>query len=57
MAVHNLFEQSPVYRMACEQLRDVAGLIDLDPGVAVRLAVPKRSLVCSIPIRRPLVAT
>lgn len=52
MAVHNLFEQSPVYRMACEQLRDVAGLIDLDPGVAVRLAVPKRSLVCSIPIRR-----
>ncbi len=51
MSALNLFDQSPVYRMACEQLRDVAGLIDLDPGVAERLAVPKRSLVCAIPIR------
>ncbi|MBX3398330.1 MAG: Glu/Leu/Phe/Val dehydrogenase [Gemmataceae bacterium] len=51
MSEPNLFEQSPVYRMACDQLRDVAGLIDLDPNIAERLAVPKRSLVCAIPIK------
>jgi glutamate dehydrogenase (NAD(P)+) len=47
----NLFEVSPTYRMACDQLRTVAGLIDLDKGVADRLMVPKRSLVTGIPIR------
>ena len=51
MSEPNLFENSPTYRMACEQLRDVAKLIDLDRGVADRLMVPKRSLVMGIPIR------
>lgn len=51
MSEPNLFEVSPTYRMACDQLRTVADLIDLDPGVADRLMVPKRSLVAGIPIR------
>ena len=46
-----LFSDSPTFRMAADQLRQVAGAIDLDPGIAERLAVPKRSLVVSIPIR------
>jgi glutamate dehydrogenase (NAD(P)+) len=47
----SLFENSPTYQMAVQQLRTVAGVIDLDPGIAERLAVPKRSLVVSIPVR------
>jgi glutamate dehydrogenase (NAD(P)+) len=47
----NLFEASPTYRMARQQLRTVAGLIDLDPGILTRLSTPKRSLVCGIPVR------
>lgn len=46
-----LFSDSPTFRMAADQLRQVAGAIDLDPGIAERLATPKRSLVVSIPIR------
>lgn len=46
-----LFSDSPTFRMAADQLRQVAAAIDLDPGIAERLAVPKRSLVVSIPIR------
>jgi glutamate dehydrogenase (NAD(P)+) len=46
------FSESPVYRMACDQLRGVAEVLpDVDPGVIERLMVPKRSLVCAIPIR------
>jgi glutamate dehydrogenase (NAD(P)+) len=47
----NLYESSPVYRMAAQQLRSVAAAIDLDPGIAARLAVPKRSLVTGFPVR------
>ncbi len=47
----NLYEISPVYRMAAQQLKTVAAAIDLDPGIAARLAVPKRSLVTGIPVR------
>ncbi len=48
----NLFEQSPVYRMACEQLRAVAGRMpEYDIGIMDRLMVPKRSLVVSMPVR------
>ena len=46
-----LFNNSPTYQMAVQQLRTVAGAIDLDPGIAERLSVPKRSLVVNIPIR------
>ncbi|HEX4613673.1 MAG TPA: Glu/Leu/Phe/Val dehydrogenase [Urbifossiella sp.] len=47
----NVYESSPVYRMAAQQLRAVAEEIDLDPGIASRLALPKRSLVAGIPVR------
>ncbi|MBN9523472.1 Glu/Leu/Phe/Val dehydrogenase [bacterium] len=47
----NLYESSPVYRMAAHQLRSVAAAVDLDPGIAARLAVPKRSLVTGFPVR------
>ncbi|MBX9579568.1 MAG: glutamate dehydrogenase, partial [Gemmataceae bacterium] len=46
-----LFSESPTFRMAADQLRAVAAAVDLDPGIAERLSVPKRSLVVSIPIR------
>lgn len=46
------FSESAVYRMACDQLRGVAEVLpDVDPGVIERLMVPKRSMVCAIPIR------
>jgi glutamate dehydrogenase (NAD(P)+) len=48
----NLFEQSPVYRMACDQLRAVAARMpEYDTGIMERLMVPKRSLVVSMPVR------
>jgi glutamate dehydrogenase (NAD(P)+) len=37
--------------MATQQLRTVASVIDLDPGIAERLMFPKRSLMVSVPIR------
>ncbi|HJZ56936.1 MAG TPA: Glu/Leu/Phe/Val dehydrogenase, partial [Gemmataceae bacterium] len=46
-----LFNDSPTFQMAVKQLRTVAGVIDLDPGILERLSFPKRSLVVSIPIR------
>ncbi len=46
-----LFESSPTYQMACQQLNTVAKVINLDPGIAQRLTVPKRSQVVAIPIR------
>jgi glutamate dehydrogenase (NAD(P)+) len=46
------FEQSIVYRMARNQLRDAAKYIDdIDPGIITRLEVPKRSMVVSVPVR------
>jgi glutamate dehydrogenase (NAD(P)+) len=48
----NLYEHSPVYRMACEQLRTVAReMPEFDPGIIERLMLPKRSLVVSVPVR------
>lgn len=47
----NIFQNSPVYRMACQQLRAVAAVTDLDAGIAERLMVPKRSLVVHVPVR------
>ena len=46
-----LFDTSPTFQMALQQLRTVAGIINLDPGIAERLSVPKRSMVVGIPIR------
>lgn len=47
----NPFSNSPTYLMACQQLRNVAREIDLDPGIAERLMLPKRSQVVSVPVR------
>jgi glutamate dehydrogenase (NAD(P)+) len=46
-----LLGSSPTYQMACEQLYSVAAVMDTDPGIIGRLAIPKRSLVVAIPIR------
>ena len=46
-----LFDNSPVYQMACRQLATVAKVINLDPGITQRLMVPKRSQVVAVPIR------
>lgn len=46
-----LFDSSPTYQMACRQLDEVAKVINLDPGIAQRLMVPKRSQVVAVPIR------
>jgi len=37
--------------MACDQLFAVAAVLDTDPGIIGRLAIPKRSMVVAIPIR------
>ncbi|VTR95404.1 glutamate dehydrogenase : Glutamate dehydrogenase OS=Pedosphaera parvula (strain Ellin514) GN=Cflav_PD2095 PE=3 SV=1: ELFV_dehydrog_N: ELFV_dehydrog [Gemmata massiliana] len=47
----NPFVSSPTYLMACQQLRNVARVIDLDKGVAERLMVPKRSQIVAVPVR------
>jgi glutamate dehydrogenase (NAD(P)+) len=46
-----LFDDSPTYQMACRQLDTVAKVINLDPGIAARLMVPKRSQVVAVPIK------
>jgi glutamate dehydrogenase (NAD(P)+) len=46
-----VFENSPTFQMACQQLKTVAGHMNLDEGVLERLAKPKRAMVVSIPIR------
>lgn len=46
-----VFATSPVYQMACEQLRSVAEVMNTDPGIIERLSIPKRSLIVSVPIR------
>jgi glutamate dehydrogenase (NAD(P)+) len=46
-----LFSANPVYQMACEQLRTVQSVLDINPGIVERLTVPKRSLVVSCPVR------
>src|SRR5260370_733080 len=46
-----VFENSPTFQMACRQLDAVAEVIDVDPGVLNRMALPKRAIVVSIPVR------
>src|SRR5947208_12291484 len=46
-----VYENSPTFRMACEQLESVAEVIDIDKGILARLAIPKRATVVSIPVR------
>src|SRR5579862_1265107 len=50
VAPRPMFEDSPVFQMACRQLERVAEVVDLDPGVLERLGQPKRALVVSVPI-------
>ncbi len=47
----SVFHQSPTFRMACNQLEDVAEVIDIDKGVLQRMSLPKRAMVVSIPVR------
>src|SRR5205085_4818124 len=47
-----VFNTSPTFAMACQQLREVAAVLpDIEPGIIERLSVPKRSLVVAVPIR------
>ena len=46
-----IFDDSPIFQMACRQLQSVAEVLEIDPGVLERLAKPKRALVVSVPIR------
>ncbi len=46
-----MFATSPTYQMACQQLREVAGIMDFPPDVIERLGFPKRSLIVNVPIR------
>jgi glutamate dehydrogenase (NAD(P)+) len=46
-----LFHTSPTYQMACRQLELVTEVTNIDPGIAQRLKVPKRSMVVAVPIR------
>lgn len=47
----SMFDASPTYQMACEQLYSVAEIMGTDPNILARLAIPKRSLVMAIPVR------
>jgi glutamate dehydrogenase (NAD(P)+) len=51
MPQESLFSNNAVYQMACQQLRGVAAVSDLDAGILERLTVPKRSMVVAIPVR------
>ncbi len=46
-----VYENSPTFRMACDQLRGIAEYVEVDQGVLERLHWPKRALVVSVPIR------
>ncbi len=46
-----VYENSPTFRMACRQLESVAEVVEIDKGVLCRLALPKRAVVVSIPVR------
>jgi glutamate dehydrogenase (NAD(P)+) len=47
----SVFDSSPTFQMACQQLETVAEVIDVDKGVLRRLGLPKRAMVVSIPVR------
>jgi glutamate dehydrogenase (NAD(P)+) len=46
-----VYENSPTFRMAVRQLESVAEVIDIDKGILSRMALPKRALVVSVPVR------
>lgn len=46
-----VYASSVTFQMACRQLENVAGAIDVDRGVLQRLSAPKRALVVSCPVR------
>jgi glutamate dehydrogenase (NAD(P)+) len=46
-----MFENSPFYRQALNQLISVEDKVDLPKGVLERLKVPKRTITVSIPVR------
>ncbi len=46
-----VYENSPMFQMACRQLDAVAEVIDIDKGVLQRMSLPKRAIVVSIPVR------
>jgi glutamate dehydrogenase (NAD(P)+) len=50
-APNPVFDNSPTFQMACQQLEQVASVIDIDQGVLYRMGMPKRALVVSIPVR------
>jgi glutamate dehydrogenase (NAD(P)+) len=49
--LHPLYDSSPTFQMARQQLDLVAEQTDIDPGVLERLSLPKRALVVSLPVR------
>jgi glutamate dehydrogenase (NAD(P)+) len=49
-AVNPLLAGSATYNMARDQLLQVAAVMDTDPGIISRLAIPKRSLIVQVPI-------
>ncbi len=49
--VESVFRSSSVYRMALQQLEDVAAVTEIDPGVLERLGQPKRAMVVSVPTK------
>ena len=46
-----LYDSSPTFQMARQQLQTVGEVIDIDPGILDRLSLPKRAQVVSIPVR------
>ena len=44
-----VFENSPVYQMAVQQLYNVAAHVEINPGILERLSKPKRAMVVSVP--------
>ncbi len=52
MDPHELEWNTPMYRLAVEQLDRTAALMGLDPNVWERLRTPQRALVVSFPFRR-----
>jgi glutamate dehydrogenase (NAD(P)+) len=45
------FMDSPTFQIACRQLESVAAVIEVDRGVLLRMSMPKRAMVVSIPVR------
>jgi len=48
---YSIFDSSPTFRMARDQLESVSAVVEVDPGVLDRLSLPKRAMVVSIPVR------